>query len=192
MDVARGDESGIPTAPPAAGAIRRERFERLFGTHFRSVLAYALRRAPRAEAEDVVAETFLIAWRRLDEVPSDERPWLLGVARRVLSNQRRAAGRRTALHERLMLERAGDASAEQPVPIVEALDQLPERDREVLILIAWDGLSTEDAAQVLGCSRVAARVRLHRARQRLRHELRSLQLADAQRPNRTSALEDTP
>jgi Sigma-70 region 2 len=69
-----------------------ERFAQVFDAHFRAVSAYALRRTTPAEAEDVVAETFLVAWRRLDELPEDPKAWLLGVARRILANQRRAAG----------------------------------------------------------------------------------------------------
>jgi hypothetical protein len=90
-------------------SVARERFEQVFEEHFRVVSAYALRRASQADAEEVVAETFLVAWRRLDEVPRDAMPWLLGVARRVLANQRRAAGRREALRARIAGEQDGDS-----------------------------------------------------------------------------------
>jgi RNA polymerase sigma-70 factor, ECF subfamily len=154
-----------------------ERFDELFASNFRAVSAYALRRAPRADAEEVVAETFLVAWRRLDDVPANARPWLLGVARRMLANQRRAAKRRGALEERI-----GQARASEPPrsrPIREALRELRAKDRELVLLVAWDGLSVAEAAAVLGCSRTAAKVRLHRARRRLRDELGRLERAEA-------------
>jgi RNA polymerase sigma-70 factor, ECF subfamily len=153
-------------------SLRRKRFEQVFDEHFRAVSAYARRRVARAEAEDAVAETFLVAWRRLDEMPSDAKPWLLGVARRVLANQRRAAGRRLALAQRVAQERAAEPEHH---PILEALERLSESDRELLLLMAWDGLSTGEAAATLGCSRAAVKVRLHRARRRLHVELERLE-----------------
>jgi DNA-directed RNA polymerase specialized sigma24 family protein len=80
-------------APATAPTSAHERFACVFDEHVRAVSAYALRRTTPAEADDVVAETFLIAWRRLNEIPPDPKPWLLGVARRALANQRaRPAG----------------------------------------------------------------------------------------------------
>jgi RNA polymerase sigma factor (sigma-70 family) len=159
-----------------AHPVREERrFTRLFDAHFRSVSAYARRRTTSAEADDAVAETFLVAWRRLDEVPENAKPWLLGVARRVLANQRRAAGRRGALAERIA-DQAGDSDARRPrPPVLRALSRLSEPDREVLLLVAWDGLSTAEGAVALGCSQTAFKVRLHRARGRLRTELTRLE-----------------
>ena len=164
------DASRAPTAG-SGRADRRARFERIFDTNYRAVCAYALRRARRAEAEDAVAETFLVAWRRLDQVPPEAKTWLLGVARRVLANQHRAARRRHALAERLAGEPAVVAEPSADSPVLEALARLADNDRELLLLIAWDGLSTEEAAEALGCTAVALRVRLHRARRRLRAEL---------------------
>jgi RNA polymerase sigma-70 factor (ECF subfamily) len=152
------------------------RFEALFRAHYGRVLSYARRRAPAAVADDVVAETFLIAWRRLESVPSDELPWLFGVARRVLANQRR----RDATQERMALRVAGAPVADEPRDLVLdpelalAFSQLGERDRELLRLIAWEGLSPAEAGQVLGWSAVGARARLHRARTRLQHLLARL------------------
>jgi len=153
-------------------AERRAEFERLFSAHFRTVTAYARRRAAPAEADDVVAETFLVAWRRLEDVPADAKAWLLGVARRVLANQRRAAARRGAL----ALDVANNTAPESlpgatGAPVMEAIATLPERDRAALLLVAWEGLSTAETAVALGCSRAAAKVRLHRARRRLRRKL---------------------
>jgi RNA polymerase sigma-70 factor, ECF subfamily len=141
--------------------------------HTAAVLAYALRRTSREDAADVVAETFLVAWRRLDDV--DERsalPWLYAVARRVLLSQQRATRRQEAIAQRVA---AGLPEAPEPPPgsprVLEALAALPEAEREVLLLAAWEELSSSEAARVLGCSATAYRIRLHRARRRLRERL---------------------
>jgi RNA polymerase sigma-70 factor, ECF subfamily len=160
---------------------RNDRFESLFREHYAAVRGYALRRAPRDMAPDVVAETFLVAWRRLDDVPADPLPWLYGVARRVLANARRSADRGLALERRLATaavparlgdpgERVGDTEI-----VRAALARLSERDRETLMLVAWDGLSSARAARAAGCTRAAFAVRLHRARARLAAELASLE-----------------
>jgi RNA polymerase sigma factor (sigma-70 family) len=159
-------------------AERRLRFERVFDAHFRAVLAYAVRRGERAEADDVVAETFLVAWRRLDELPEDPKPWLLAVARGVLANQRRAAGRRAALDERLAREREVLGESLEDPPVLRALGRLSESDRELLLLVAWEGLSNKEAAATLECSCTALKVRLHRARLRLRATLESLERSE--------------
>src|SRR5918997_1497412 len=91
----------LMTPPQEDDAARRARFERLYDAHYAAVLAYALRRSGRTIAHDVAAETFLVAWRRLEVVPVDAAPWLYGVARRVLANERRAENRRAALAERM-------------------------------------------------------------------------------------------
>jgi RNA polymerase sigma-70 factor (ECF subfamily) len=149
----------------------RERFARLYEEHGGRVLAYALRRAAPDVAADVVAETFLVAWRRLDDVPAEPLPWLLGVARRVLANRRRSEGRLERLHERAAGERPRDAPEPPDGALAAALRRLPERDREALLLVAWDGLDGRAAARAAGCTPVAFAVRLHRARGRLRREL---------------------
>jgi RNA polymerase sigma-70 factor, ECF subfamily len=149
---------------------RRARLERLFEQHYAAVLAYGLRRAPRAMAEDVASETFVIASRRIDEVPAEALPWLYGVARRVLANERRAETRRDQLTGAMKLvATSGCTEAADGVPreLLAALAGLPEADREALLLAAWEGLSSEEAAAVVGCSRVAMRARLSRARRRL-------------------------
>ena len=167
-----------------------ERFGQVFHAHFRAVTAYALRRTTPAEAEDVVAETFLVAWRRLDELPEDPQAWLLGVARRVLANQRRAAGRRRALVDRIGGETVRADSAGSTPSVLQALARLSEPDREALLLIAWEGLSTAEGATAFGCSPTAFKVRLHRARRRLRTELRRLERRGP-RPLMTSRLEES-
>jgi RNA polymerase sigma factor (sigma-70 family) len=155
---------------------REERFRRLYAAEVDAMLGFALRRVERAEdAGDVVAETFLVAWRRFDELPSDaeSRLWLYGVARRLLANLRRGELRRTALGGRLRQELAtvfpdiSHAVVERQV-IAAALDRLADRDREVLQLAAWEELTPTEIAQVLGVSAVAVRTRLSRSRARLR------------------------
>ena len=151
----------------------RRRFEQVYTVHHAAILGYALRRTGNADdAADVIAETFLTAWRRIDHVPAGEaaRPWLYGVARRVLANQRRGEQRRTALGERLRSELAAEPCDREPPPGLEgvavAFRRLGDTDREILTLAGWEGLDSGQIAVVLGCSRNAARIRLHRARRR--------------------------
>lgn len=154
------------------------RLEALFRAHYRDVAAYVRRRAELNLVEDVVAETFLVAWRRLDEVPVNARPWLLGVARKTLATQRRSGARRRSLVTRLEAQRLNEHD-EQPneLGVADALMRLSEKDREAITLVAWDGLSPNEAAIVVGQSPVAFRVRLHRAKRRLRQRLDAGQLA---------------
>jgi RNA polymerase sigma factor (sigma-70 family) len=158
---------------------RPQLFEELFRANYPAVRAFALRRTSPEVAQDVVAETFLVAWRRFDDVPDDALPWLFGVARRVLANQRRASGRGEALQQRLAGAEVGrPASPEESVTESEvvraALARLSERDREALMLVAWHGLSGRRAARAAGCTRAAFDVRLHRARRRLAALLKEL------------------
>jgi RNA polymerase sigma factor (sigma-70 family) len=125
------------------------------------------------DAADVIAETFLTAWRRLDAVPpgDEARLWLYGVARRVLANYRRGERRRAVLADRLRAElSASYRPAQYTGELAEfaaAFRSLAEADREVLALVGWEGLDRGQAAAALGCSRNALRIRLHRARRRL-------------------------
>lgn len=152
---------------------RAQRFTDLFEAHHSKVLAYAARRLPLDGAKDAVAETFATAWRRLDDLGGDPLLWLYGIARRAVYNQRRASGRRARLFDRV--------SAQWPLvtpdhadhigwaePLADAIVQLRDGDQEVLRLTAWEGLSASQGAAVLGCSERSYRVRLHRARRRLR------------------------
>jgi RNA polymerase sigma-70 factor, ECF subfamily len=155
---------------------RRARFERVFHEHLPAVRAYALRRADPTTAQDAVSETFLIAWRRCDALPPDPLPWLFETARRVLANQRRAAGHQQSVAQRLADEPvapahdAADALGTSSACRT-ALGRLGERDRETLMLVAWEELEPDAAARASGCSRAAFAVRLHRARRRFRREL---------------------
>lgn len=159
---------------------RQARFEALYAANHAPILGYALRRTANPDdAADILSETFLTAWRRLDELPpgDDARLWLYGVARRVLANYYRGERRRSALADRLRTvlvssyvpPELGSESAK----ITEALRCLPRQQRELLTLNAWEGLDYGEIATVLGCSRNAARIRLHRARIRLAAELAS-------------------
>ncbi|GAA2575040.1 RNA polymerase sigma factor [Actinomadura fulvescens] len=151
----------------------KSRFTRLYDAHYRSVLRYALIRAAPDVAEDVVSETFLVAWRRLDDVPDQELPWLLGVARNLLRKQHATAGRRDALADRIAAltpHEDGWDLAERVVErdsLLRALAALPEKDVEALTLVAWHGLEPRQAARVAGCPAATFHVRLHRARKRL-------------------------
>jgi RNA polymerase sigma-70 factor (ECF subfamily) len=170
----------MPQSQIEASGLGRElaqaHFSRLYRVHGRAVLAYALRRVEqREDAADVVAETFLVAWRRLGEVPGDEgaRLWLYGVARRVIANQRRSERRRTRLGQRLAEALRTElathsAPGGEAAEALRAMAELGEDDRELLKLAAWEGLSPGELAKVLEISSLAARSRLHRARRRLR------------------------
>lgn len=150
---------------------RQARFETLFDVTYEPLLAYARRRVG-GEADDVVAEVMLVAWRRLDEIPDDEVAWLYGVARKVILGSRRSARRRAALAGRLLALPEPIAPMERDAgPVLRALGSLSEPDREAILLVAWEGLDVGRAARALGCSTAAFRVRLHRARRRLREQI---------------------
>jgi RNA polymerase sigma-70 factor (ECF subfamily) len=146
---------------------RTRRLEGLFAEHGQAVRAYVLRRIDRSTADDIVSDVFVVAFRRLEEIPDDALPWLLGTARRVLANHRRSAGRREALTAELGVLHASRWHNEivgEP-ELVSALARLSER--EVLLLVAWEDLDPASAAAALGCSKATFAVRLHRARRRL-------------------------
>jgi RNA polymerase sigma-70 factor, ECF subfamily len=149
-------------------------FERLYRDYADRVHAYALRRTTPSTADDVVADVFLVVWRRLHRVPDEPLPWLLGVARKVLANRRRSDSRVAALNERLADPGSrpyAPVSPEVDDRVQRALAGLGERDRELLLLIAWEGLCVNEAAQALGVRSNTLSVRLHRARQRLARAL---------------------
>jgi RNA polymerase sigma-70 factor (ECF subfamily) len=174
--------SGEPGEPGEPGESRDAgRFTAIYDACRQRVWAYAAARAGRQAADDVVSETFAVAWRRLADVPEPPLPWLLGVARNVLRDRYREEARRAAFT-------AGFAGGPPPgaagaaegdiaervaerLAVLRAMAALPDGDREILILVAWQGLSPKDAAKVVGCSATALRVRLHRARKRLMREV---------------------
>ena len=158
---------------------RAETFRAIYEANYARILGYALRRTTTADdAVDVVAETFLSAWRRFDDIPGGEeaRLWLYGVARHVLANQRRGQRRYVRLAVRLrdelaaLPQRATEASGEL-AGVVDAMASLSAEDRELLRLVAWEALSLDEIATVLGCSPNAAKIRVHRARKRLASRL---------------------
>ena len=150
---------------------RRRQFEAAYRELYAPICGYVLRRVREPEdAAEVIAETFATLWRRFDRCPQGDelRPWLFGVSRRVIANQRRGERRRTALGERLAANVepdtttvADDASSE----LARAFASLSESDRELLSLVAWEGLTREELAIALGTNRAAVRLRLHRATQ---------------------------
>ncbi len=159
--------------------VAQARFNRLYREHGRAILAYALRRVDSSDdAADVVAETYLVAWRRFAEVPNGDAAllWLYAVARRVIANLRRSERRRTRLGARLA-ETLRTEIQTHPAPrgeaaeALRAMGELAPDDRELLMLVSWEGLSPAEAAKVLGLSALATRSRLHRARRRLRAQM---------------------
>src|SRR5919201_262151 len=153
------------------------RFNEIYGRHREAVTLYVRRRVAADSVEDLVAETFLVCWRKLDEVPREPLPWLYAVARRLLANHYRAA---TPRNLPTGASPAEDAflPIERDEVLGRAFARLSEADREVLRLVAWEQLSLRAAARVLGCSQVACRVRFHRAK-RLAMHLEKLQAPDA-------------
>lgn len=154
----------------------RRRFRAMWEAHHGAVLAYTRRRAPRELADEVASEAFAVAWRRMGDVPDEPQPWLLGVARRVLANRRRGERRLGALRARLGMERV--ATAPDPADLVgdddalrRAFAGLSAADREVLALVAWEGLAAGEVATVLRIPARMASARIHRARTRLRAAL---------------------
>lgn len=155
-------------------------FEKLYSAHYPRVLAYTRRRATPETAREAADETFLVAWRRRAELPDHVLPWLLVTARNTLADLGRRGRRTDALTE--VLARTAAAAREPGVEdtvlerltVLQALAELSEGDRELILLTAWDGLGALDAARVLGCSAGAVNVRLHRARRRLTTALRHL------------------
>jgi RNA polymerase sigma-70 factor, ECF subfamily len=160
----------------ASGADERA-FDSLFDAHYSELRRFVLRRIENRDAtEDVLAETFATAWRRREQKPTPALPWLFGICRNVIANHRRSTRRRLRLIARLAHSRpeVGRDPAEllaDRSQIAGAFSQLSPAQREVLRLVAWDGLAAKDAATVLGCTPGAFRVRLHRARSELAKQL---------------------
>lgn len=156
----------------------KSRFRLLFREAYPALKRYvSYRGVSKADADDLVAATMEVAWRRFEQVPAeDPLPWLYGVARNLLRNHRRSIRRASTLASRMPVSPPVAAPGDEEVSIsglLAALGRLGEDDQELLLLIAWDGLSPSQAAVVLGCTPVAARSRLHRARRRLASELGS-------------------
>ena len=166
---------------------RAERFERLFADCHLDVLRYCVRRSDSVEdGEEAAIDTFAVAWRRLDDIREgpEARLWLFGVARKVLSNQRRGARRRGRLQAALAMEAAVAPAIARPAavdtesPVWQALDALRPTDRELLLLIGWEGLSVGEAAQVVDRPAPWVSVRLSRARKAFAKALVAARAAD--------------
>jgi RNA polymerase sigma factor (sigma-70 family) len=173
-------------------AIREARLRTLFEQNSMRVLAYACRHVGPSSAQDVVSDVFLVAWRRIDEVPRDALPWLLVVARNTISTSRRGTARQHRLADQLAnIARSSTAApgadevALERRAMLAALAELSPSEREALLLTGWDGLSVAQAADVAGCSRRAFELRLHRARSRLRRVLAAA--TEPNPPRRTAA-----
>lgn len=166
-----GLTEGNAVGPPTRDAAW---FDQLFAEHAVSVHRYFVRRAPRQEAEDLVAEVFTVAWRRRDSIPDEfVLPWLYKTASYVLSNHRRKptltllADVGTTSDERTRSMDPADLIVEDD-DVRQALARLSSRDRKVLMLHAWEGLDGEGLARALGMTRGGAAAALSRARARLR------------------------
>ena len=156
-------------------ADRVERFRLLYDAAYPRIVAYALRRArSREDALDAVSDTFMAVWRRLDDVPAEPRsiPWVYGVAHRVLANQYRGLDRLARLTKRVEATAAPEPQIDPDFdPVHRALGVLPPGDREILTLHAWEELDNDEIGVVMGITRSAVAVRLHRAKKRLAREL---------------------
>jgi len=159
---------------------RRERFRLIYEANYEGILGYALRRTDSAaDAHDVVNETFLVAWRRLEDVPGGERArlWLYGTARRTLANHYRGRRRHRRLVAKLQTqprerdEPAMAGAGPETDGVSRAFSRLSEDDKELLLLVGWEELDSTEVAEVLACKPSTARVRLHRARKRFAREL---------------------
>ncbi|GII75356.1 siderophore-interacting protein [Sphaerisporangium rufum] len=157
---------------------RRDRFTALYTACYPAVHAYAVGRVGRQLAEEVASETFCVAWRRIGDVPDPPLPWLLGVARNVLRESYRAEARRRSLENELrswVVSGVPEGDVAETVTeraaVLRGLATLSDQDRELLTLVAWQGLRASEAAAVVGCSTTTFFVRLHRARRRLERAL---------------------
>ena len=156
-------------------------FDALYRSQHQAVLAYCARRASRADAWDAASDVFLVAWRRLDDVPQEEEAtaWLLGIAYRVLANQRRSASRNRRLFQRMAAtESIVSSLADEPIirseeeaEVIASLSRLRDADKEILQLSLWEELQPEEIAGILGISRNAVDQRYSRAKKRLSREM---------------------
>lgn len=162
-------------------ADERAAFDVLYEDTHRKVLAYCVRRTSRwADALDAAADTYVVAWRRFDDLPQGEDglPWLFGIARLVIANQRRTESRQDRTVAKLRSRGSTPTSGpddlavlgEEHRDVLRALARLSENDQELIRLTTWEGLSSVEAAELFGVTRNALDVRLHRARKRLARE----------------------
>lgn len=151
---------------------RRRRFVALYEDHVDAVMSHCLRHLAPPAAEDAVSDTFLITWRKLDQVPAEPRGWLIVTARNTIRNRYRTQARTMALETRLqqitsLATEPADVTAQRRSDLLTALGALTDDEREAILLVSWDGLTGAEAAEALRCSHGALRVRVHRARQKM-------------------------
>ncbi|WP_037906539.1 RNA polymerase sigma factor [Actinacidiphila yeochonensis] len=151
-------------------------YEAMYRQHYQEVLRFVRRRADAAQVDDIVVETFTIAWRKRRSLPEDVAPWLYATARNTMLNAHRGLRRRAALAVRIAGQPRDDSydpagAADARIDLGAAWRRLAARDQEVLSLVVWEGLTDAQAAVVLGCSPSSVRMRLSRARGRLRELL---------------------
>lgn len=173
-----------------------ERFEEFYRAHHAAVVRFVARRIDPTGAEEVVADTFAVAWRKLHEIPTDALPWLYGVARNTLSNEHRAARSRRDTAENVAAITSSsrdpaDVASERDL-VLTAFAALSENDREALRLTGWDGLDHRRAAIVCGLTRVAFSMRLSRARRRLATELDHLDTSVSSTASPTPTTQESP
>lgn len=175
----------------------RRRFTAMYDTHRNQVWAYTACLADRQRADDLVSDTFVVAWRRFGDIPDPPLPWLLGVARNMVRQHLRTQVRQGSLESdlRSWAETGAsiypDETAAARVDMVRALARLPRADREVLILTAWHELTPHETAVVIGVTPAAIRVRLHRARRRLAAALDTARAPSPKHARPQPAREDT-
>ena len=173
------------------------RFEKLYDEHYRSILGYCLRRTTRDDAYSAANEVFTVAWRRFNDMPGDDHalPWLYGVARRVLSDQRRSATRFSRLIDKASSFRDPQLPGPEAVvvqrqeyaSVIAAVARLRPDDQEMLLLSAWEGLTHAEIADSMGYSLAAVDKRLARAHQRLKRQYEATYGSDSHRPPATTA-----
>lgn len=173
------------------------RFDHIYRSHYDDVRRFVARRVVEKEADDVTAEIFVVVWRRLAEIPDNDRllPWLYGIARNTLTNEYRRVRRADALAEqvasrterRRVRDHADDIA--DRMLVAAAFDRLAEQDREVLRLVGWECLNSAQVAVVLGCARTTAAMRVNRARRRLRNAMRSTSQQRFERENTVGAVQ---
>ena len=169
---------------------RQERFERLAREVYEPLQRYVRRRADANGVEDIVSDTMLTLWRRLEDIPPNAQlPWAYGVARRTIANHRRAAGRHLTLVRRIQAEPSSAPAADDPLDpeLHQALDSLPPTDREILHLWAWEQLEPAEIAVTLGLTANAAAIRLHRAKKKLAANLEMARKTEASSGHSPSA-----
>ncbi|HUP17845.1 MAG TPA: sigma-70 family RNA polymerase sigma factor [Acidimicrobiia bacterium] len=156
------------------GIARRDRFEVLAAEVYEPIQRFVRRRVDPDDVDDIVSETMVTLWRRLEKVPSNARlPWAYGVARRHIANSRRGAQRHLRLVRRVEAEPMPVTTHESPLDaeLHTALASLAESERELLHLWAWEQLEPTEMATVLGLTTNAVSIRLHRAKKKLGENL---------------------